>query len=224
MELQHWELSKFKPYQNNPRRNDEVVDKMVKSIAEYGFRMPVVVKSDGTVVDGHLRLKAAQQIGMAQVPVVLADELNDQQVKAFRLLANRSANWAEWDTELLAMELTELDLGDFDLDLTGFDDTELDLLLLEDTEEKPQTEYQSPQIFNRPDATDYNRYTYGDRQEEEEPEEEDEEPEKPTAIGGQYPLAIVLPFADYQRWKAYKEAIGIKRDVPAFLNLLNSVD
>lgn len=224
MELQHWQIDRFKPYANNPRKNDEVVDKMVKSIAEFGFRMPVVVKSDGTVVDGHLRLKAAKQIGMKEIPVVLADELTEEQVKAFRLLANRSANWAEWDTELLAIELTELDLENFDLELTGFDDTELDLLLIEE-DEKPQTDYQSPQIFTRPDATsdDYNRYSYGDRPGEDDDDEPEDEPEQSTtAIGGNYPLAIVLPFADYQRWKAYKEAIGIKRDVPAFLQLLNN--
>jgi hypothetical protein len=226
MDLQHWELGRFKPYANNPRKNDAVVDRMVKSIAEFGFRMPVVVKSDGTVVDGHLRLKAAKQIGMTQIPVVLADELTDEQVRAFRLLANRSANWAEWDTELLAIELTELDLENFDLELTGFDDAELDLLLIEE-DEKPQTDYQSPQIFTRPDATaptDYNRYSYGDRPGEDDDDEPEDEPEQSTtAIGGNYPLAIVLPFADYQRWKAYKEAIGIKRDTTAFLKLLEEV-
>ena len=74
---------------------------MCSAIKEFGFRIPVVARSDGTVVDGHLRLKAARQLGLSTVPVVLADELTDAQVKAFRLLANRSANWADWDDELL---------------------------------------------------------------------------------------------------------------------------
>jgi len=76
---------------------------MVGAVKEFGFRIPIVAKSDGEVVDGHLRLKAARKLGMAEVPVALADGLTDAQIKAFRLLANRSANWAEWDNELLAL-------------------------------------------------------------------------------------------------------------------------
>ena len=71
---------------------------MASAIKEFGFRIPIVAKSDGGVVDGHLRLKAARKLGLADVPVALADELTDTQIKAFRLLANRSASWAEWDT------------------------------------------------------------------------------------------------------------------------------
>ena len=86
-------------YARNPRKNDAVVDRMVSCIKEFGFRIPIVAKSDGTVVDGHLRLKAARKLGMKDVPVVIADDLSDAQIKAFRLLANQSANWAEWDEE-----------------------------------------------------------------------------------------------------------------------------
>lgn len=217
MELQHWTLDRFKPYRHNPRRNDEVVDKMVASIAEFGFRMPVVVKSDGTVVDGHLRLKAAMAMELAEVPVVLADELSEEQVKAFRLLANRSANWAEWDEQLLALELNSLNFNDFDMTLTGFSDDELNLYLPDGFDTTPVTSYQSPQVFSRPDATDY-----GDDDEWEGDEAEEDAPA--PAIGGQYPLAIVLTFPEYQRWKAYKDSIGIKRDLQAFLRLLESAN
>jgi hypothetical protein len=86
------------------------------------------------VVDGHLRLKAARKLGLAEVPVALADELTDAQIKAFRLLANRSATWAEWDDELLRLELGELKLSGFDLALTGFGDLELGDLLADRTE------------------------------------------------------------------------------------------
>jgi len=128
-----WPVEKLVHYARNPRKNDAQVERMVASIKEFGFRIPVVAKSDGSVVDGHLRLKAAVALGMYEVPVALADNLTDAQVKAFRLLANRSANWAEWDNDLLALELSELgDMG-FDMALTGFDEGELAALLADKT-------------------------------------------------------------------------------------------
>ncbi len=126
-------ISTLKGYARNPRKNDEQVDRMIESINEFGFRIPVVAKSDGSVVDGHLRLKAAKKLGMETVPVVLADDLTDAQIKAFRLLANRSANWAEWDDDLLRLELGELQDMDFDMSLTGFNADELDALLDRDS-------------------------------------------------------------------------------------------
>jgi ParB-like chromosome segregation protein Spo0J len=100
--VEPWPLARLIPYAHNPRKNDAAVDRMCATIREFGFRIPVVARSDGTVIDGHLRLKAAQRLGMADVPVALADDLSEAQIKAFRLLANRSAVWAEWDDELLA--------------------------------------------------------------------------------------------------------------------------
>ena len=102
---------------------------MCAAIREFGFRIPVVARSDGTVVDGHLRLKAAIRLGLSDVPVAIADDLTEAQIKAFRLLANRSAAWAEWDDELLALELQDLKGIDYDLALTGFDAGELRSLL-----------------------------------------------------------------------------------------------
>jgi DNA modification methylase len=132
--LEHWPIERLIDYARNPRRNDHVVDRMCSAITEFGFRIPIVARSDGAVVDGHLRLKAARKLGLATVPVVLADELTDNQIRAFRLLANRSANWADWDDELLHLELGELEAADFPLDLTGFDQDELDKLLLSEDE------------------------------------------------------------------------------------------
>jgi DNA modification methylase len=129
LRLEHWPIGRLIPYARNPRRNDQAVEQMAGVIREFGFRIPVVARSTGEVVDGHLRLKAAHALGLESVPVVLADELSDAQIKAFRLLANRSATWAEWDEELLRLELEELRLEDFDLALTGFDPDELDDLL-----------------------------------------------------------------------------------------------
>ena len=121
LNVEQWPIERLIPYARNPRKNDAQVDRMCAAIREFGFRIPIVAKSDGTVVDGHLRLKAAQKLGLKDVPVALADELSDVQVKAFRLLANQSANWAEWDNELLALELEELKLADFDTELIGFE-------------------------------------------------------------------------------------------------------
>jgi ParB-like chromosome segregation protein Spo0J len=87
---------------------------MCASIREFGFKIPVLVRSDGEVVDGHLRLKAAKKLGISEVPVILCDEWTEAQVKAFRLMVNRSVTWAEWDEERLALELLELKNLDFD--------------------------------------------------------------------------------------------------------------
>lgn len=127
--IEQWPIEKLIPYARNPRKNDEKVEKMVAAIKEFGFRIPVVAKSDGSVVDGHLRIKAAKVLGLSEIPVALADELSDAQIKAFRLLANRSANWADWDDELLRLEFEELKALDFNLDLTGFDEDEFSSIL-----------------------------------------------------------------------------------------------
>ena len=125
-ETQLWDISRFVPYARNPRKNDSAVDRMVSSIAEFGFKIPVLARGDGEVVDGHLRLKAAVRLGLTEIPVILCDEWTPAQVKAFRLMVNRSVTWAEWDADLLGLELLELKELDYDLGLTGFDSNELD--------------------------------------------------------------------------------------------------
>ena len=123
--FEEWPIDRLIEYARNPRKNDHAVDQMAAAIQEFGFRIPCVAQSDGRLVDGHLRLKAARKLGLETVPVILADDLTPTQIKAFRLLANRSATWAEWDDDLLRLELDELRLDDFDLALTGFDADEL---------------------------------------------------------------------------------------------------
>lgn len=125
MKTELWPLERLIDYARNPRKNDHAVDRVAAAIKEFGFRVPIVAKSDGLVVDGHLRLKAARKLGLAEVPVVLADDLTDAQVKAFRISVNRMAELAEWDSELLALELGELGELGFDLDLTGFGEGEI---------------------------------------------------------------------------------------------------
>jgi len=112
-------------YARNPRRNDPAIDRMKASIREFGFAVPVLATRDFTVVDGHLRLKAAKALGMSEVPVVWCDGWTEAQVRAFRLVANRSVDWAEWDVELLKLEMLDLSNLGYDLNLTGFDPKEI---------------------------------------------------------------------------------------------------
>jgi len=114
------------------------VDLMCGSIREFGFKIPCLVRSDGELIDGHLRLKAARKLGITDIPVILCDEWSPAQVKAFRLLVNRSATWADWDEELLAVELLELKASEFDLSLTGFDTKEIDGFLLAESAEEQE--------------------------------------------------------------------------------------
>jgi len=127
--LEHWPLERLVEYARNPRKNDHAVDKVAAAIREFGFRVPIVAKSDGTIVDGHLRFKAAKKLKLRDVPVLLADDMTEAQIKAFRISVNKVAELAEWDDELLGLELQELQEADFDLSLIGFDEDELDALL-----------------------------------------------------------------------------------------------
>jgi DNA modification methylase len=120
-----WPIERLVPYERNPRKNDHAVDRMVKTIMGHGFWIPIIARSDGLIVDGHLRLKAAQRLGMTKVPVTLADSMTETQIKTFRLAVNRSAEWAEWDTGLLSLELEDIKNVGGDLELTGFDPDEL---------------------------------------------------------------------------------------------------
>ena len=111
LQIQIWPIDRLVFYARNPRKNEAAVDRMCSSIREFGFKVPVLARSDGEVVDGHLRLKAARKLGSwpggdtTALPVILCDEWTPQQVKAFRLMVNRSVTWADWDEELLSLEL-----------------------------------------------------------------------------------------------------------------------
>ena len=123
-QIQVWSLNRLVFYARNPRKNDAAVDRMCASIREFGFKIPVLARSDGEVVDGHLRLKAARKLGswpggdINSIPVILCDEWTPQQVRAFRLMVNRSVTWADWDEELVCLELQDLNAADFDLSLS----------------------------------------------------------------------------------------------------------
>ena len=112
-------LSEIKPYENNPRNNGNAVPAVVASICEFGFKVPIVIDSDGVIVCGHTRYKAAQEIGLKTVPCVIADDLTPEQVKAFRLADNKTGELATWDFEKLELETAELET--VELEKFGFD-------------------------------------------------------------------------------------------------------
>ena len=129
MKIELVALDRVIPYARNPRNNEAAIAKVAASIKEYGFRQPIVVDEEWVIIAGHTRLQAAQTLGLKKVPVHVATGLNAAQVKAYRLADNRTGEDAQWDEELLAIELGELAEDGFDLDLTGFDGIELDKLL-----------------------------------------------------------------------------------------------
>ena len=127
--LLHLPPSKLVFYSRKLRKNDHAVGRMIQSIQQFGFKVPILALSSGEVVDGDLRLKAALKLGLDEVPVILCDEWSEAQVKAFRLMVNRSATWADFDLEEVSIEIKELQALNFDLSFTGFQPLELDRLM-----------------------------------------------------------------------------------------------
>jgi DNA modification methylase len=121
MKIEMWPIERLKPYAHNPRKNDQAIEAMAKAITSYGFRIPILAKSSGDMVDGHLRLKAAYALNISEVPVIPCDDMTEEQIKAFRLSVNRMAELAEWDFDLLKIEMENMKLSDIDIDPIGFD-------------------------------------------------------------------------------------------------------
>ena len=128
-------IDQIKPYPGNPRQNDEAVEAVAASLREFGFRQPIVVDAEGVIIVGHTRFKAAQKLGLAKVPVHVATDLTPAQIKAYRIADNQTASIAEWDYELLPIELSALQEMDYDLGLLGFDQEELTRIMSGDVEQ-----------------------------------------------------------------------------------------
>lgn len=122
MEVKEWPIDKVKPYDKNPRNNDDAVEATANSIKEFGWQQPIVVDKEGVIIVGHTRLKAAKKLKLDHVPVTIAESLTDEQVKAYRLADNKTGELAEWDDDLLTSELEELDNLDFDMSDFGFEE------------------------------------------------------------------------------------------------------
>ena len=141
MNIVNLKVEELIPYINNPRNNTEAVDKVAASIKEFGFKVPIVIDKDNIVVTGHTRLLASKKLGLQEVPCVIADDLSPAQIKAFRIADNKVSEYAEWDEDMLKVELEELEEMDFDLDSVSIDFSDFDMALdLEDTEEGQEQE------------------------------------------------------------------------------------
>ena len=117
MQVVYRPIDSIQPYKNNPRHNDGAVDKVRRSIEAYGFRVPILIDAGGTVIAGHTRLKAAEQLGLKKVPCIVADDMTDEQAKAYRLVDNKTAEFASWDEVKLADELIGISV---DMEQFGF--------------------------------------------------------------------------------------------------------
>lgn len=122
LDVRYVPIGDVHPYEDNPRRNDNAVESVANSISEFGWRQPIVVDADGTIIVGHTRYKAALALGLSEVPVVVASDLTPEQCAAYRLADNRVGELATWDSALLEQELDGL--ADIDMSAFGFDSGE----------------------------------------------------------------------------------------------------
>lgn len=129
-------IDKIKPYENNPRDNDNAVEGVAKSIKAYGWQQPIVVDKDNVIIVGHTRYRAAQKLGMKTVPVLVADKLNEQQVKAYRLADNKTGENSIWDNKKLLKELESLDEKIY----TGFKESSIFSEVLDESDKSPVLE------------------------------------------------------------------------------------
>ena len=120
MNIKEIKIEELKPYENNPRHNDAAVGPVANSIKEFGFKVPIIIDKNNVIIAGHTRLKAAKLLGLETVPCVLADDLTEEQAKAFRLADNKVSEFAEWDFDELEKELSELDAMELDFDMSDF--------------------------------------------------------------------------------------------------------
>lgn len=146
IKIEYLKTDELIPYANNPRNNDDAVDYVANSIREFGFKVPIVIDKDKNIVAGHTRLKAAKKLGIKEVPCIIADDLTEQQIDAFRLADNKVSEIAYWDFEKLEIELesiTDIDMSGFNFNLDGgntFDESQLDELFADapEKEKKPK--------------------------------------------------------------------------------------
>lgn len=154
MQIYDKPLGWLTPYENNPRNNDEAVEPVANSISEFGFKVPIVATSDGEIINGHTRWKAAKKLKLKTVPVIIADDLTEEQVRAFRLADNKVAEIAQWDIELLLSEIESVD--NLDMTLFGFADSDYTLDDFED--EEADTDISEDEIESEGDSVSLVEY------------------------------------------------------------------
>lgn len=128
LEIKYVDIDDIKPYENNPRFNDNAVEYVKNSIKEFGFKVPMILDKDNKIVCGHTRYKSALELGLKEIPVIYADDLTEEQIKAFRIADNKVSEFADWDYELLDEELENIDI---DMTEFGVEDIEADIEPLE---------------------------------------------------------------------------------------------
>ena len=144
MQIINKKIEEIKPYERNPRKNDEAVKYVAESIKKFGFKVPIIIDKEGIIVAGHTRYKASKELGLEEVPCIIADDLNEEQIKAFRIADNKVSEKSEWDFELLEEELN----GIFDIDMSDFGfDLDFDI-----EEEKEIIEDEVPEVPEEPKA------------------------------------------------------------------------
>lgn len=135
MTIKEIKISELKEYENNPRINDNAVDKVATSIKEFGFKVPIVIDKDNVIIAGHTRLKASKKLGLEKVPCIVADDLTEEQVKAFRLADNKVSEFSGWDFMKLQEELSSLDIDMSDFGFVEEEQVDIDNFF-EDAEHK----------------------------------------------------------------------------------------
>lgn len=144
MNIVEKKLGELQPYENNPRKNDTAVPYVAESIKRYGFKVPIVIDKDGVIVAGHTRYLASIELGLETVPCIVADDLTDEEIKEFRLVDNKTSEFAGWDFDMLAEELQELDF-DFDFQFPEPPEIDIDALFEEhEPKEKEPEQIQCP--------------------------------------------------------------------------------
>lgn len=138
MEIVNKKIEELIPYEKNPRKNDEAVKYVAESIKQFGFKVPIVIDKNNVVVTGHTRLKASKELGLKEVPCIIANDLSDEQIKAFRLADNKVSDYSIWDNKLLLEELDEIGFDIF----TGFNESDLfeDIKVLEELDELDESD------------------------------------------------------------------------------------
>ena len=150
LEIKYVNIDDIKPYENNPRFNDNAVEYVKNSIKEFGFKVPMILDKDNKIVTGHTRYKASLELGLKEIPVIYADDLTEEQIKAFRIADNKVSEFADWDIELLDEELEDIDIDmtEFGVDNIEIDWNKIDEITEENYEEPVHKMLECPQCHH----------------------------------------------------------------------------
>ena len=150
MQIEYVDINSIKPYKNNPRHNEEAIPYVMNSIKEFGFKVPIVIDKNNVIVAGHTRYKASLELGLKEVPCIIADDLNEEQIKAFRLADNKVSEKADWNIELLDEELNDLDI---DMSEFGFDELEENAIEYKENERHRTNDYYNLDLVDIDNST-----------------------------------------------------------------------